>query len=177
MRPWLALSFVGALAAACTPALDWREVRDGNAGVVALFPCRPDRVERRVSLGGQPVSMRLLSCSAQGMTFAVGHVEFADPRRTGPALADLRAALLTNVAAGEAEPVLPSLERWQPPGSTAQPQAGRLAFAGRLPDGAPVRVTAAWFAHGLGAWQASVVGPAPDPAAVRTFFDGMRAGR
>ena len=38
-------------AAACTPTLDWREVRPEASGLVALFPCKPDRHARRAVAG------------------------------------------------------------------------------------------------------------------------------
>ena len=47
---------------ACSPSLDWREVRPLDSSVVALFPCKPSGQERRVLMAGQPVRLTLLAC-------------------------------------------------------------------------------------------------------------------
>lgn len=171
MRKWQIGPLVCVLAS-CAPSLDWREVRDGDAAVVALFPCRPDRVARVVEVGGTRPSMRLLSCQAQGATFALGHFELDDPAAVAPTLTWLRTAAAANLGASA-----PAAARWQPPGATPSAEAAMMRVDGRLPDGAPLRMHAAFFAHGRGVWQASVVGAAPDPAVTQVFFDGLRVAR
>ena len=57
---------------------------------------------------------------------------------------------------------------------TPNPEALRLAVAGRFPDGAALREEAAFFSRGLRVYQATVVGARPAPQAVESFFSGLR---
>src|SRR3954447_11373852 len=45
--------------AACSPTFNWREVPVGDADVVVLLPCKPDRATRQLPLGTDmvPVDM------------------------------------------------------------------------------------------------------------------------
>ena len=157
---------------ACAPSLDWREVQEGDGPVVALFPCRPDRFERTVAVAGAQPTMHLLSCSVQGTTFALAHLDLSDPASVAPMLMALRAAAIANLDARSSH-----REPWRPPGATPSAEEGMLRVEGRLPDGATLRLRAAFFAYGLGAWQASVLARDPDERTLRTFFDGLRVGR
>ena len=62
----LALTLAG-----CTPALNWRETQPPESGAVVMFPCKPDRFARNVTLGPEKVQMFLSSCSADGVTYAL----------------------------------------------------------------------------------------------------------
>ena len=99
-----AVSAVLAVAlAACSPTLNWREARPEGSGVALMFPCRPDHQERKVSLGGAMLPMRLDSCSAGGGLFSLAALDVADPARVTPELAALRAQLLANLAGAATE--------------------------------------------------------------------------
>jgi len=52
--------------AACTPALNWREVPLPPTSAVALLPCKPDHAERTVPLGGAPTVLSVTGCEAGG---------------------------------------------------------------------------------------------------------------
>ena len=159
------------LAAACSPALDWREVRPEASGAVALFPCRPASHARRLQLGAVRAEMFMVACKAAGATFALSYAELGDPAQVGPALQALRAAAAANVGAGAGRPegVL------EVKGMTPSAAAARLAFDGRLPSGEPAHLSAAFFARGTRVYQATVVAPQPlDPEALDTFFAGLR---
>jgi hypothetical protein len=154
---------------ACTPALDWRETQPEGAGIVVMFPCRPDRHARAVLVAGAKVRMEMWVCAAGGATYALSFVDAVNPAGVAPALSDLRALAVRNL--GGVEP------RWfdlHVRGMTPNPQATRLSLAGRLPDGAPVLQEAAFFARGLRVYQASVVGAKLVPEATQTFFAGLR---
>ena len=64
MKLHLALTISLALASlsACSPTLDWRETAAEGSGVVALFPCRPDRHARTLELVGSKLKMEMLVC-------------------------------------------------------------------------------------------------------------------
>ena len=91
---------LAAAAAACTPALDWREVRPEGAGLVALFPCKPDRQVRRLPLAGTVVEMSLWACSAAGATYAVAFADVGEPERVARALDELAASAARNIGCG-----------------------------------------------------------------------------
>ena len=163
--PWL----VALLATGCSPSLDWRETRAEGAGVVALFPCRPARHARPVVVTGTATRMEMLVCSAGGATFAVSFLDLADPAAVTPALAELRATALSNIAGlpTQSTPV-------QVSGMTPNAQSAHVAMTGRLPDGAAVQEQAAFFVKGLRVYQASVIGARLAPEVAATFFAGLK---
>src|SRR5436309_1517187 len=83
--------------AACSPALDWREVRIDDGGFVARFPCRPQRISRSLTIVGHPVRMQMVSCVADGITYAATWADLDDPRAVQPALEALRRAAAANL--------------------------------------------------------------------------------
>lgn len=159
---------LGALLAACTPALDWREVRMEDGRASALFPCKPKSQSRQAALAGAPTRMTLLSCEADGGTFALAQADLVDPARVGVALAEMAAALAANLQAGSVRS-----EALVVPGMTPNPHAQRLRIEGRMPDGAPVAEDAALFTRGTRVYQAAVLGARPG-AAAQTFLDSLR---
>ena len=163
---------VAAAAAACSPVLDWREVRPEGADLVLLMPCRPSRQARSVTLAGRPVALALVACSAGGQTWGLAAGDMGDPALVGPALGELRRAAAANLGApASAEP-----EAFAPRGATPNPASGRLRLAGRLPDGTEVAEQAAFFARGTWVYQATVVGATLPADAAATFFDSLRLG-
>jgi hypothetical protein len=164
-RLWIA----ALLATGCSPSLDWRETRAEGAGVIALFPCRPDRHTRPVVVAGAATRMEMLVCSAGGATFAVSFLDLADPATVTPALAELQATALGNIA-GLSTQSTPA----QVSGMTPNAQSAQVAMTGRLPDGAAVQEEAAFFVKGLRVYQASVIGARLAPEVAATFFAGLK---
>ena len=168
--------FVGAAAAviaatqvACTAPLNWREVRPPGSGLTALFPCRTDHHERRVTLAGALASMQMHVCETAGLTFAVSFVEMDSPQRVAQGLLELQALAASNIGAS-ATP----LQALPVPGMTPHGRAGMLSLAGRLPGGSPVRLRAAFFTYGLKVFQATVIGVDPSDEATQPFFSGLK---
>jgi hypothetical protein len=155
--------------AACSPALNWREVRPEGSDLVAMYPCKPERFVRQVPLAGSKVDMQLTSCAVDGVSYAVVQARVADPMQVGPALEALREAAAGNIG-GQAASVAP----FAVGGMTPSPQAVRFSAEGRGADGTPVREQAGVFARGLQVYQATVVGPRLDGPATETFFSGLR---
>lgn len=155
--------------AGCTPALNWREARTEDGNLVAMFPCRPDRHERVVSLRETTASMRLLVCAAEGTTFALGWLEVAGPGTVTATLETLRAAMVGNLGGTQVH-VAP----WALSGMTANALAARLSVQGRMPDGKAVVQEAAFFARGSRVYQASVISPRIDRDAAEMFFSGLK---
>lgn len=157
---------------ACSPTLDWRQVRPEGWGLVASWPCRPTLQARSVPLAGPAVELGLLSCTADEHRFAIASADVADPARVGPALKALAAAAQANVqGVVEAERVA------LVPGMTPQPAARWWRVQGRLPDGQPVREQVLVFAQGMRVFQATLVGPVADDTLAKTFFDSIELPR
>jgi len=157
------------LLAACTPTLDWREVRPEGSGAVLLFPCKPSTEARTVALAGAPVSMRLVVCRADGLTWALTYADVTDPARVAPAIEALRAAAQLNLG-GTAEALGPM----QVKGMTPNPQAQRVRLRGKLPSGEAVVQESGFFSRGTWVYQATVLGTRLDGEAVASFFDSIR---
>ena len=158
--------------AACSPVLDWRQLRPDGWGILVSLPCRPASQARSVPLVGPPVELLLMACSADGHTFAIASANMAEPGRVGPALQALGAAALANVR-GQVEAEQPAAV----PGMTPQPAARRWLARGQRTDGTVVREQVLVFAHGLRVFQATVVGPVADEDRVRPFFESIEVAR
>ena len=154
--------------AACSPALDWREVRPPDSGLQALFPCKPEHMQREIALAGAPVAMGLVACTTGGATYALMHANVDDPARVTPALQQLRAAAAANVG-GMQRVVAPMMVA----GMTPNSQAERIEIDGLGVRGEAVREYAGFFVKGTRVFQATVIGERPDAAAVETFFSAL----
>lgn len=157
------------LLCACSPTLDWREVRSEGAGVVALFPCKPSNDARMVALDGNRVRMVLAACRAGDATWALAVADVAEPAKVAPALAALRAASAGNL--GAAPQVLGAM---RVTGMTPNPHAQRVRFDARLPGGEATTMQTGFFTRGTWVFQATVMGAGLNGEAVDTFFDGLK---
>ncbi len=156
---------------ACAPPLDWRDVHVTDTEVTALFPCKPEQHARTVRLGAQSVRMVLYVCAAGGSTWALASADVVDPAQVGPALAELRAAAVQNLAASQALATPLRVD-----GATPNPHSQRVEIRGRMPDGRVVTEQLALFARGTRVFQATVLGEELAVDATEAFFDGLRAG-
>ena len=153
---------------ACSPVLDWRDVRPPASGIHALFPCKPSVEARSVSLGGAAVSMSMYACQAGGSTFALAFADLGDPSRVEGALSALSLAQIQNMQASALV-----LGPMQVKGVPLHPQALRQRLVGKLPDGKPVQQEIGLFANGSWVFQAIVMSSHPDTEAVATFFESL----
>lgn len=170
MRAVPAVLALACAATACTPVLDWRDVRPEGAGLLALFPCKPSSHARRLLLAGVAVEMNLFACTASGATYAVGFADMGEGQRVGPALDEMAEAAARNIGATAARPAVPL----RIDGATPLAQAGRQQLHGQLADGQRVEEQVAVFARGTKVFQATVVGARLDVEAVETFFGALR---
>lgn len=166
--PTVVAALCSAALIACAPAHDWRELRPEGSDIVVSFPCKPDRRERSLALSGRPLRMQMLVCSVGATNFVLVFADLDDPAAVAPALAELRAAALANLGATASR-----VTSLQVPGMTPNAEAARLEFAGKRPDGQAMQEQAAFFAHGLRVYQASVLGPALPVEQADTFFAGL----
>lgn len=166
----LAMSGAAALAlAACSPTLDWREVRAADGFFAALFPCRPSSQSRTVRLVGKGVRLSLQACSAAGVTWALAVADVEDPALVSAALGELLQAAQANIGGVASQAVAAKV-----PGATPNPASVRAEIAGQLPDGQAVVEHVAVFAHATKVVQVTALGQAVAVEALATFFDSVR---
>lgn len=160
---------VMAATAACSPALDWRDLKPAGTGLSAQMPCRASTHARQVVLASQTHTLNLLSCSAGESTWALSWTEVADPQTLGEVLLAMRQATLANIGAKQT-----TLTGYGVPGASAHPQSGRFKSEGHRPDGSPVMQEAVLFTHGLTVFQATVLTTRPQAGAADEFFGALR---
>jgi len=163
---------------ACSPALDWRELRLQPTRWILLFPCKPQAQERPLELAGQAWVARLVACDAADLTFAALALS---PRDSGDA---------TGGSAEEARSALQALVRelpgrWGLSEGSAEPSAAMKlppAVEGvwtrhrRVgPDGQSIMTQALSLADGAHLVQISIHGRVISDAAAETFFGQLRA--
>ena len=153
---------------ACSPALDWREVRlEGDGGLMASFPCKPEHHQRTIEMAGWPgpLAVGLWSCEAGGATWALSRVQVAQPEQARTLLlawprwtrGNLEAAarqlpVAREVQAQDAEVRVQGMTPW-PEARAWHWQTERADASGRP---LPVEASAWHFAHGLSVFQAAV---------------------
>lgn len=169
-RVWASIAAAW-LPAACTPALDWREVRPEGSGLALLMPCKPDSQVRAVGLAATQVRLSLHACSAAGVTWALAFADVGDPAKVTAALSELRASAQENLRAADAEPLPLPLKV---EGATPNDASQRVQFTGRMPDGRVVTEQMAGFAKGTRVFQAVALGPSLESEAMATFFGNLR---
>lgn len=170
LRTVPAILALACVVAACTPALDWREVRPPGAGLLALFPCKPAGHARRIVLADTPVEMTIFACSAGGSTYAVGFADLGQVQQVERGLAALAQAAARNIGSTLAADATQA----RVPGMTPNLQARRLSLVGQLADGRAVQAQVAVFSRGTRVYQATIVGAQLHADAVDSFFGALR---
>ena len=157
--------------AACSPAFNWREVRPENTRLSLLLPCKPDKAQKVVPLGGQATALSMLGCDAGGATFAVAVADLGDAAKAAPVLALWQDLTLTNMKA------VASSRQWLPfriPGASAAPAVSRVLAQGQRIDGTAVTGQAAYFAYGSQVFQVVVYAPQMAPEVAEAFFSSLK---
>lgn len=85
------------IVAGCSPALNWREVRNSDAGYTVLLPAKPTSFERSVDLDGVRVMMNMTAAEANGVSFAVATAVVADEAQRAGALMAMQTAMTRNI--------------------------------------------------------------------------------
>jgi hypothetical protein len=163
---------LGLAFAACTPALNWREVRPEGSQARGVFPCKPASHARRVAIAGQTEEMSMWACSADETVYALSFADVKDPARVGAALDELGRAAQSNLQSQAGAASQPAAVV----GMTPHPQSAQWRLSGRLPDGRAVQECVLLFSHGTQVYQATMLGARLDTEAQETFFGGLRVG-
>ena len=170
LRAVSAVLTLACMALACTPVLDWREVRPEGAGLLALFPCKPAGHVRRIVLVETPVEMTIYACAAGGATYAVAFADLGQAQWVERGLLVLAESAARNIGAAPSAQDVPA----SVPGMTPNPRAQRLSLVGRLADGQPVQEQVVVFSRGTRVYQATVVGAHLGGEAIDMFFGALR---
>lgn len=156
------------LVAACSPSLNWREVRPAGGELKAMLPCKPDQGSRRQSLGGRELEIHMLGCEAGGALYAVSVSDLADGGQALAAQVQWQANLLGNMQAAAS-----ASGAWALKGASAAMEPVRLNAQGRRPDGQPVQVQAVWFVRGTRMYHAAVYAERISTEMSEPFFGGL----
>ena len=172
---------------ACSPTLNWRDVRPEGTGLVLLLPCKPDKAEKTVPLGGKPTTLKMLGCNAGGATFAVAMADIGDAAAAAPVLAQWQALTLANMkapplegggavvaasAAGGNQPTQVAAVKL--PGAALQPSPVLIKARGQRVDGTAAAGHAAYFAQGSQLFQVVLYADKIAPEVSETFFSSIR---
>jgi hypothetical protein len=156
---------------ACSPKLNWREVRGAGAPYSVMLPAKPSSQARPVNLDGRQVTMTMTATEVDGVTFAVGTAELPDAAAARAALASIKTALIRNINGTIRH------EKSSPPGLT--PMMIEIEASGQ-PDAAtdhePRLLTARFIAKERRVYQLVITGKesAVSQDAIDTFFQSFK---
>jgi hypothetical protein len=170
LKYWLV---VATLISACTPSLNWREVRLDNSSLKTLLPCKPDHGSREVMVGNQDMRVSMSGCEAQGHLLAIARLPLppgAQAADVTQAMNQWQAATLSNFKGqitGTQDLVIKHKE--SPAPATLQ----RLSATGMGPDGKTIESQMVWLVHEGQLIQAVVYAPKLSAEVTDTFFTGL----
>lgn len=137
--------------------------------LAVAMPCKPSSLVRDVSLGGRLVSMTMLACSEDGVTYSVGTLKAGDPADVVPVLEAMARAAHTNLQAR-----VDVDEPASVPGMTPNGAARLQRLSGRMPDGRAVQERLVLFAHGTRVYQAIVLAAVLDAEKAHAFTSSLK---
>jgi hypothetical protein len=172
---WLIHITLILLLSACTPTLNWREVRlesaDGSA-LKAALPCKPDNATRKQQLADIQVDFSMMGCntadSGNEITFTLSRIQISNPLDAPKVLAAWQAATMTNLGVKNAPLVATAVS-----GAGAWPPAVKATLTGTA-----TQAHMLWFAKqtatGVTLYQAALYGKQPNTEAITTFFESLQ---
>jgi len=171
---WFSVSLAGfttlaLLVSACSPALNWRLVRTEAASLTFLLPCKPDRASKVVPLGGQPSTLSMVGCEAEGAMFALAVADTGPQAQAAELLPQWQSLTLKNMRAS-AHTQTPFLLA----GASSLPQPVRVQAQGQQADGKSVQSQAVYFVRGTQLFQAVIYAPKVSAEMADTFFGGIK---
>ena len=165
------------LLCACTPTLNWRDVRlesaDGSS-LKAALPCKPDHATRKQQLGSIQVDLSMMGCMANETTFTLSRVPLTNPLDAPKVMAAWQTASAANAKAKPAEVLaIPAVVL----GASAWPPTVWQTI-----DGEVTQAHMLWFAKqtatGVTVYQAAMYGKQLSNEAmtevVSTFFESLQ---
>jgi hypothetical protein len=153
----------------CSPGLDWRDTRVEATALRAMFPCKPQADSHPVTLAGRELKLQALVCRAGASTFALLFADVGSPAMAAPVLREWKAASLARLHSDQARE-----SHFVPAGALQLSESVQLMASGKRPDGSPVQMRAAYFAHGPHVFEAVIYTGQHEPGFADPFFDGLR---
>lgn len=173
--PTLAAVALAALAlAACSPAFNWRDVRPENTRLSLLLPCKPDKAQKTVPMGGQPTALNMLACDAGGATFAVAFADLGDAAKAARVLTQWQGLTLANMKAAAAGAGASQVLPLKLAGADSPPAPVLVKALGQRADGSAVQGHAAYFAQGAQVFQVVLYADQVAPELSETFFASLK---
>lgn len=171
LKHWLVVAALGMVA--CTPSLNWREVRLENVSLKTLLPCKPDHGSRDVRVGQQTLPVRMSGCEAQEHLLAIARL----PLPAGAQAADVEQAMkqwqeaaLSNFQGQVTGTQDFVIKRKDVSAPLALP---RLSASGLSPEGQTMQSQMVTFAFEGQIIQAVVYAPKLSAEVTDTFFAGL----
>ena len=153
---------------ACTPALNWRDVRFDNARWTGWLPCKPDSAKRSVNLGEQVAQLHLMGCEADGMDFTLAQLQLPANLSAEQAQQAWQQASLSSLQASADVPA----QDWKLAGASPVMKPQRMVAQGG--QGRSARW--AWFAYDGQLYQLAVYAPASRAAQAQQAMDSLISG-
>lgn len=160
--------------AACSPTYNWRDVRPDNTRLSLLLPCKPDKAQKTVPMGGQATVLTMLGCDAGGATFAVVVADLGDASKVASVLAQWQSLTLSNMKAGTAGADAAVVQSLKLAGASIPPAPVLVKARGRRADGSAVTGQAAYFAQGSQVFQVVLYADKIKPELSETFFSSLK---
>ena len=156
------------LLVACNPTFNWRDVRPENTRLGVLMPCKPEKAQKTVVMGGKPVELNLVACDAGGATFAVSVADVGRASDMAATLTRWQSATLANMKATPNTPVTTVKVAGLPGG------AALVAANGQRVNGQAVSSQAVYFVQGTQVFQAVMYAAEIKPEVAETFFSSLK---
>lgn len=164
------------LLAACSPGHDWREIRADADRFRIMMPARPDTMTLPIELDGLPLQMTMHGARVDEVSYTVATAALPDTTVAirERVLAAMRKGMVRNIGGRELRAEALPVPVIDASGTTVGSAPGWRVDAEGQAGGRQVSLHAIFAAREGRAWQAVVLGPAPDPEQTRTFLDGFR---
>jgi hypothetical protein len=174
----LVASLFGALTlSACSPAQNWRDVAFEGSALKVQLPCKPDRTNRSVPLGGVPVDLQVVGCESGTAMVAVMSAALPVGSDASAVMAAWQKATLDN--ARVTQPLAAGQQQaWHRPGQLPLATSLRVQAPGLRANGEPVNMDAVWGAVAEGERvrlvHAVVYDRKIEAELANTLFDGIK---
>lgn len=152
---------------ACTPTLNWRDVRAVGA-LKGVLPCKPDEARRSQQLAGLSLTMHMMGCEAGGALFVIAAVALENPQQAMEVQGQWQQQMQTSM---RARSVSAGDFKLRGAGVVFQP---KLVLAlGENEGKKALEVRSAWFVHGRYLYQAAVYAEKIQADMAEPFFSGL----
>ena len=174
----LVASLFGALTlSACSPAQNWRDVAFEGSALKVQLPCKPDRTNRSVPLGGVPVDLQVVGCESGTAMVAVMSAALPAGSDASAVMAAWQKATFDN--ARVTQPLAAGQQQaWHRPGQLPLATSLRVQAPGLRANGEPVNMDAVWGAVAEGErvrlLHAVVYDRKIEAELANTLFDGIK---